>query len=151
MRAGRVGDVFVVACLTAVMICSALAAISTNHAHAASATTVITVDFLSATNIDASGCLANTPDVTNLGTVLPSATATTGTDCTVVWGSSNDTSMLRMYQRDGVNSTLGRTTWGAQTSGVGSSLNKSASLNASTVWVVGNGGTILKTTDSGAT
>lgn len=61
----------------------------------------MTFGVASATNIDPSGCLTSTPGVTAFGTVQPGIPVATTQDCTVVFGSSNDSSMLRLYQQDG--------------------------------------------------
>jgi hypothetical protein len=76
---------------------------------AATSSTVVSVLVPSATNvaIDAvgappNGCQAGTADVTRFGTVMPGSSVITTRDCNVVWGSSNDSAMLRLYQRDGL-------------------------------------------------
>ncbi len=55
----------------------------------------------SATNLSTTGCPSLEPGVTDLGVVLPGASVVTPIDCEVVFGSSNDTSMLRLFQADG--------------------------------------------------
>ncbi len=62
---------------------------------------MVGVDVPSATSLDASGCAANVADRTHFGTVLPGASAVTGVDCTVTFGSSNDVGRLRVAQSDG--------------------------------------------------
>ncbi len=62
---------------------------------------MITADVPSATTINATGCAPGVTDVTDFGDVLPGTPATTGADCVVLFGSSNDTSMLRLFQTDG--------------------------------------------------
>jgi hypothetical protein len=62
---------------------------------------------LSATNIaidptgaPPNGCEANAPSVTSFGSVTAGSSTVTSLDCNIVWGSSNDSAMLRLYQTD---------------------------------------------------
>lgn len=61
----------------------------------------VAVTVASATNLDASACATGTANITDFGTVLPGTSNVTSSDCTLTWGSSNDTAMLRLYQADG--------------------------------------------------
>jgi uncharacterized delta-60 repeat protein len=65
----------------------------------ASSSTVVTMQVPSATSLNVLGCPTNGP-ATAFGVVQPGTTAVTGAPCTVTWGSSNDTSMLRLFQED---------------------------------------------------
>ncbi|MCB0880259.1 MAG: hypothetical protein KDC46_14900 [Thermoleophilia bacterium] len=55
----------------------------------------------SATQLDITACTPDTPGVTSFGNVLPGSSTVTSSDCTVTFGSSNDTSQLRLSQTDG--------------------------------------------------
>ena len=67
--------------------------------HAATSSTVVGAEVLSATSISAAGCLESSA-ATTFGPALPGISAITTADCTVVFGSSNDSSMLKAYQSD---------------------------------------------------
>lgn len=67
---------------------------------AASSSTVVGATVPSATAIDASGCAPGVSGRTDLGIVLPGSLASSSSDCTVTYGSSNDSVMLRMFQTD---------------------------------------------------
>lgn len=67
----------------------------------ASSAVTLTVAVPSATNLDASGCATGAGGATSFGTVLPGTSSVSTVDCTLEWGSSNDTAMLRVYQQDG--------------------------------------------------
>jgi hypothetical protein len=70
-------------------------------AHGASSSVNVTLNIASATTVDPSGCLSGAPDITNFGIVQPAIPYATGTDCLVTFGSTNDSSMLRLFQQDG--------------------------------------------------
>jgi uncharacterized delta-60 repeat protein len=91
----------------ALVVVSALAAIAPAAAGAATATTVVTATVPSATQLDASGCDsgAGSDGVLGFGNILPNAAYTT-TDCPVTFGSSNDTSMLKVFQADGAGTAM---------------------------------------------
>ncbi len=78
-----------------------IAAWTCSSAQSASSAVTVTLDVASATSLDASGCVSNTPGVTAFGTVLPGTGAVTAADCAITFGSSNDSSMLRLSQQDG--------------------------------------------------
>lgn len=73
---------------------------ATLPATAATSGTIVGATVPSATAIDDAGCLPLVPNVTDFGSVLPGSTSLTSVDCEIEFGSSNDTSMLRMYQSD---------------------------------------------------
>lgn len=102
------------ACCLPVLGASAL---SGGSASGASSTTTVTVTVASATNIDASGCAAGAANRTDLGTLLPTVSSITGIDCSVVFGSSNDSSMLRVSQTDGLGVSMVSPTKGASDTG----------------------------------
>lgn len=71
--------------------------------HAASgASSVVGVSALipSATNVSVSACPSWTTNTTAFGDLLPGASVATSNDCTVTFGSSDDTSMLKVSQSD---------------------------------------------------
>jgi hypothetical protein len=67
---------------------------------AATSSAVVEMTVPSATTLIATGCQPGVA-ATDFGTVLPGTTAITTGDCSVTWGSSNNTSSLRMSQVDG--------------------------------------------------
>src|SRR5688500_16318353 len=88
------------ACLLA-LACALLAlAHSEGTATGASGSVVVSANIGSSTTVDPAACQSNTAGVTGFGTVLPGTNAVTGTDCTVRFGSSNDTASLRLRQAD---------------------------------------------------
>lgn len=88
------------AAVAAALAASTMVAAGVTGAGAASSSTVVTLDVPSATSIDATSCAPATPG-TDVGIVQPGTGAVTGADCSVTFGSSNDTAHLRAYQRDG--------------------------------------------------
>ncbi len=82
-------------------------------ADAASANTVVSAVVPSATNISASGCPGNTPGPTDFGSVLPGSSVVLGSDCTIIFGSSNSTATLRVRQTDGAGNAMYAPTSGA--------------------------------------
>ncbi|MCW2924566.1 MAG: hypothetical protein JWM98_1970 [Thermoleophilia bacterium] len=54
----------------------------------------------------ATGTGAPSPSI-DFGAVLAGTSSVTSSDCTLTWGSSNETSMLRVYQQDGSGTALG--------------------------------------------
>ncbi|MCB0878098.1 MAG: hypothetical protein KDC46_03870 [Thermoleophilia bacterium] len=63
------------------------------------------------------GCAAGTSGVTDLGIVPPSSSVIGGSDCHLVFGSSNDTASLRIEQTDGYGEAMYRPTSGALDTG----------------------------------
>lgn len=82
-------------------------ALASTVATGATGNTTVSVTVASATNMSTASCATGTANITDFGTVLPSTSNITSSDCTVVFGSSNDTAMLRVFQRDG----LGKALW----------------------------------------
>jgi len=82
------------------MLVASFAAISASTAASSTANTTVTVTVLSATNLDATGCATGTANVTDFGIVFPGSSSVTSLDCNLIWGSSNDSAMLRTYQQD---------------------------------------------------
>lgn len=62
----------------------------------------------SATTLSVAGCVGGQAGITDFGTVLPGSTAVTTGDCTVGFGSTNDTAMLRLSQLDGAGAAMHR-------------------------------------------
>jgi uncharacterized delta-60 repeat protein len=87
---------------------------------AASSSVTVTMSVSSATQLDAAGC-ATGASATSLGTVQPGTPAVTSTDCKVGFGSSNDTSMLRVWQGDH----FGKAMWSPPTGGMDGSFGTS--------------------------
>lgn len=73
---------------------------------AANSGTVVGATVLSATSLDAAGCPSGVANVTSFGSLLPGTSTVTTQDCSVTWGSSNDTAMLRAFQTDGAGAAL---------------------------------------------
>ncbi|MBC7643660.1 MAG: hypothetical protein H7123_00945, partial [Thermoleophilia bacterium] len=62
--------------------------------------------------MSAASCAPNTAPTT-LGTVLAGSSTVSAAPCTIVFGSSNDTAMLKLHQVDNDGTALGRTTDGS--------------------------------------
>jgi len=88
------------------MLAGALAA---GSAGAASSVVTVTAQVPSTTYLStdpadtapAGNCISGVAGRTSFGTVLPNTSTVTSADCSVVFGSTNDTSMLRIAQADG--------------------------------------------------
>ena len=82
-------------------LAAALAAVTLPvGAGAATGSTVVGATVPSATTVDVAGCPPRTADITSFGIVQPGDAQVTSLDCTVLFGSSNDTAMLRLHQED---------------------------------------------------
>lgn len=90
MRAALV--LTMLACLAAVVIAA--------PGQAASSSTVVTMEVPSATSLVATGCAPDVAGTTAFGTALPGTPTFTTADCSLTWGSSNDSSSLRIAQSD---------------------------------------------------
>lgn len=135
--------------LAAAAIVITVAAVGATVGRAATSTTVVSATVPSATNLTVTACAADTP-ATQLGTVLPGASARTAASCQVTFGSSNDTSMLRIAQGDGAGTAMATTGMGAlQPTGVTAGLFAIDAADHSNVYAVGSSGTILTTTNGG--
>jgi hypothetical protein len=82
-------------------VSAVVAATSVRPVAAATGSTVVGATIPSATSISATGCPALTSGITDFGSVTAGSSVVTSADCEVQFGSSNDTSMLRLYQGDG--------------------------------------------------
>jgi uncharacterized delta-60 repeat protein len=86
---------------------------------AATSSTVVGVTIPSATSLGPGGCAPGVAGKTEFGSVLPGSTSLTTSDCTVTFGSSNDTAALRMAQLDASGMALAgapdrrQSSWGA--------------------------------------
>jgi photosystem II stability/assembly factor-like uncharacterized protein len=128
-----------------------VAAFEASHAGAATSSTVVGATVPSATFLDASGCPSNTANVTSFGQVMPGGLYATSADCSVTFGSSNDTSSLRVAQADGTGSAMAHPTdtW-TRTSGV-SARYRDVATAGGTTWAVGSDGIPMRSLDGGAT
>ncbi len=81
----------------AVLACIGIAV--AGSAGAATSNTVVSMSVPSATSLDVSTCTGS-PTALSFGVILPGTSGTTS-DCTIQFGSSNDTSALRLSQVDG--------------------------------------------------
>src|SRR5687767_10565538 len=88
---GALAALFALACAGAMQ--------SGGDARAASSVTV-SLTVASATDLDASLCATGSAGRTDFGTVLPGQPYVSGTDCTITWGSTNDSAALRVGQLD---------------------------------------------------
>ncbi|MCW2925337.1 MAG: uncharacterized protein JWM98_2741 [Thermoleophilia bacterium] len=77
----------------------------------ASSSVNVLLDVMSSTTLGAGGCASGSA-ATAFGSVLPGTFATTPGTCAVLFGSSNDTSALRLTQTDGVGTGMFRMTDG---------------------------------------
>lgn len=139
----RVARALAHALAPAMLLLACLAA----SAPGASSTVTVTFDLSSATWIDASGCASFTPDVTTL-TLQAGSMGRTGTDCSVGFGSTNDTSMLHAFQTDGYGTAMADTRFSSQ-AGAPSTMNDIAPLGGGRAWAVGNTRAVLTTSNSG--
>jgi photosystem II stability/assembly factor-like uncharacterized protein len=140
----------------ALLLVAACALLAGGPASAATSSSVVTANVLSAVTLG-NGCTAATG--WNLGTVTPGVPATTDTGagiCSFTFGSSNDTAMLRMYQRDGAGMALVNRSDANATLQAGTGTSRLMAIEGvdttpSTAWFSGGSGKLYKTTNSGAT
>jgi uncharacterized delta-60 repeat protein len=78
----------------------------------------VTANITGSTTVDTTGCAANT-SATSFGGVLPSSSVVTTVPCVVNFGTSDDTSMLRLSQLDGSGTALNKNTDGTADTGFG--------------------------------
>ncbi|MCB0877409.1 MAG: hypothetical protein KDC46_00305 [Thermoleophilia bacterium] len=95
------------------MVAIMLGTMLAGGASGASSSTVVGATVPSATNISVAGCPPQVANRTDFGLVTPGSSSITSLDCSIVFGSSNDTASLLVSQPDG---------WGQA------------------MWAVGNGG-----------
>jgi photosystem II stability/assembly factor-like uncharacterized protein len=114
----------------------------------------VTADVASSTTLSTTGCPPQDAGRTSFGVATPGSSSVTTTDCSVLFGSSNDSSALRTYQPDG----RGTAMFGQPTELVSSgSANRMLDVDMATAsigWAVGEGSgsqRMYKTTDGGLT
>lgn len=90
-----------------------LAVFCASGAPAATAPVVVSVSVPSATTLNTSACASGVAGRTDFGSMLPGTSAVTSSDCTITFGSSNDTSSLRIGQSDGLGAGMWQPTRGA--------------------------------------
>ncbi|MCW2921125.1 MAG: hypothetical protein JWL76_999 [Thermoleophilia bacterium] len=112
-------------------------------ATAATSGTVVGATVLSATALDAGGCRSGIAGKTLLGPLASNAGTIGTTDCSVSFGSSNDTARLELHQGDGTGTALAKLATtntrlqdDVRLYGVGAQ-------SATNAWAVGQSGTIL--------
>lgn len=146
------------------LLCGTLVAMAASSEYlraASTATMTVSATVTSATSLAIdpvgaapNGCQTSTPNVTSFGAVMPGVSATTTADCNVKFGSSNNTSMLRLYQADSFGDAMQRTVdagWSTQNSTIGTTIRDLDAVNELVAWGVGESGAIVKTVDGGAT
>ncbi len=132
------------------LVAFAFAAVaSAAPAPAATSSSVVGATVPSATTLDMAGC-PNSTGVTQFGVVLPGSSVRTTTDCTISFGSSNDTARLRAVQADATGTAMNRVTWTTGSGGV-PSMRRVDMVDANIGYAVGGSGNVIKTTDGGAT
>lgn len=87
-------------CLLALALSAGAMAAAPTTANSATGGSVVSVSVPSTTNLSTTACPSETAAVTSFGTVGVSSTTMTSSDCSIVFGSSNDTAMLRVFQQD---------------------------------------------------
>ncbi|MCW2920869.1 MAG: hypothetical protein JWL76_743 [Thermoleophilia bacterium] len=129
-----------------------LLAMGASMAPGASSGTVVGAVVPSATTLDGAGCAPGMPGVTEFGNVLPTTTTVTTSDCVLVWGSSNATSMLRTFQSDAVGSAMGAaaTTWASKSTRDVGGFEDISAASTSTAYAAGGGAGVRYTTTGGS-
>jgi hypothetical protein len=94
-----------VACAMASVLAYALAP-GGEAASAATANTLVSANVPSETHMSTAACPNNLPGTTDLGSLLPGSSAVSTGDCGIDFGSTNDSSMLQLYQDDGGGQTM---------------------------------------------
>ncbi|MBC7461223.1 MAG: hypothetical protein H7287_07665 [Thermoleophilia bacterium] len=129
----------------------AVACACASSVQGASATSTIGVTVLPSTQLDTTGCVPNTAGVTLFGSVTAGSSTVTSADCVVAFGSSNDTSMLRVAQEDGAGRALVHDGWSPQVSGASGLIHDLSARDENNAIAVGTGRRIFRTTNAGAT
>jgi photosystem II stability/assembly factor-like uncharacterized protein len=135
------------ACALAVVIACAT---SMGAANGASSEPVVTANVPSATTLVVTGCASENPGVTMFGVVQPGSVSMTPNDCTVTFGSSNDTSSLRVSQADGLDTAMARPSdaWTRHTGG--STRMVDIDRSGGTAVALRSNGNVYRSTDGGA-
>ncbi|MCW2920135.1 MAG: hypothetical protein JWL76_9 [Thermoleophilia bacterium] len=118
----------------------------------ASSGTVVGASIPATVSIDDSGCSAAATH--EFGATLPGSPVKTSA-CRIDFTSSNESAMLRLSKRglDPTRAAMAQETWtfASQRAATGVALNDIEAYSRNVAWAVGDNGTILKTTDGGAT
>ena len=137
------------------LACVSVLTVTAGGSQAATSSVVVTMDVPSATTLDATGCAPDDPDRTALGVVQPGTQAVTSLDCNVLFGSSNDSSTLRVWQSDGDGDAMAAFPTSTVSGDLDHRTNDVDMADAATGWAVGDGtntnNRIYKTPDGGAT
>jgi uncharacterized delta-60 repeat protein len=91
-----------------VVIIACVAAVGAGSSNAATSSTVVGASVPSATYLATTNCDPDTTGSTELGLVTPGSSVVSNVDCSVTFGSSNDTSRLRLTQQDGIGAAMYR-------------------------------------------
>lgn len=92
--------------LAVVLLAMGAAVAASAPGNAASGNIVVTMEVPSATELVTTDCASGIADRTAFGIVQPGTDAVADAGCSVTFGSSNDTSKLRLYQQDGTGSAM---------------------------------------------
>ena len=138
------------ACALAFVGCALAAA---GIATGATSNVVVSMAVPSATSLVTTGCPPTTPGITDFGTVVPGSVVKTGTDCSVSFGSSNDSSSLRMAQADGHGAPMGNPTnvWTRHTGSSFLYYEIDSDPTHATTWAVGANGLVRRSQNGGDT
>ncbi len=90
----------------AIALATIAACVVASSAPGASSQVVVTADIPNATALDITGCAPDSSGITTFGSVSPGTTTKTWNDCTVQFGSSNDSASLRIAQSDGTGTAM---------------------------------------------
>lgn len=120
---------------------------------AATSGSVVGATVLAATSLDTTGCDAASR---SLGTLVVGATSISPGNCAIAFGSSNETSALRVFQSDGKDRAMTQSSGTATTQQAAPAYHGAAVAGALQAWMVGAPGTgsvapIVYTADGGAT
>ena len=74
---------------------------------------IVSGEVPSSSTMNTSGCQSGTAGITDFGTVVGGSSSVTTNDCSITFGSPNDTAKLRVYQSDGAGSAM--STWSSGT------------------------------------
>ncbi|MCW2920131.1 MAG: hypothetical protein JWL76_5 [Thermoleophilia bacterium] len=140
-----------IACL--VLLCAAIIG-ATMPGNAATSGSVVGVNVLGATTLDATLCASGDPTRTTLTGLVSGVSMVTSADCDVAFGSSNTTATLRTYMPSPRASALASATTNVTEVANGNRVLDMEMVDASTGWSVGDGtvnNRIRMTSDGGAT
>jgi uncharacterized delta-60 repeat protein len=128
--------------LTCALALAVAAACAAGPSSAATASSTVGATVLSATYLDASMCETTDPGAV-FGPVTTSSSTVIGTDCRLTFGSSNDTSSLRLQQSDGAGAAMWRLPDGTlDTTFQGDGIGDATADTTSPSWSRGGGWTV---------